>query len=100
MSPRRGHALALVMMVLFAFSAAGLVVHQRLMMDVQERVDDGVRRQATWLARSAGEAGFQGRRTVETAYGTASVFGGATVRVELAGAVATWTAGELRFQAL
>ncbi len=94
---RRGHVLGLILMVMLAFGAAGLVVHARLMLGVQQREADEVRLQAIWLARSAALAGTSGRTIVDTVHGPATVVVGEGVTVSLWGARASVREGAVRY---
>lgn len=90
MSAQRGHVLLLIMLLLAAFLAAGMVFTQRAQTRIDARHDDEVRLQALWLARSALDAGVSGTRRVETPVGRAVVrVQGASAVVELDGARAT-----------
>lgn len=77
---QRGHVLLLMMIVLAAMLAAGVVFTSRLSVRVEDRDAADVRVQALWLARTALETGVGGARQVQTASGPAEV------RVEGSGA--------------
>jgi type II secretory pathway pseudopilin PulG len=89
---QKGHTLLLIMLVLAAFLAAGLLFTQQVQTRIDGRQAEEVRLQALWLARSATDAGVTGSRRVQTPLGTATVtITGGTVEVALAGGRATVT---------
>ena len=86
---RRGHVLALILVVVACIGAAGAVFFNRYSVDQLARRSAELRTQTLWLARSALAAEVRGRRQVETRYGTATVQAqSGRVTVELAGAQA------------
>lgn len=90
---RRGHILALMLVVLASLSASVVVFSGRLSVDLAARQDSALRTQALWLARSALLTDQRGTTTVETAHGPAQVTcDGARAEVTLEGATATITA--------
>ena len=70
---RRGHTLLLVMLVLAAFGALGLSLASRQSIGTQSRRQDGARRQALWLARSALQHQVRGDRRLGTQFGRGEV---------------------------
>ena len=87
---QKGHTLLLIMLVLAAFLAAGLLFTQQVQTRIDGRQAEEVRLQALWLARSATDAGVTGSRRVQTPLGTATVtITGGTVAGALAGGRAT-----------
>jgi len=90
---RRGHILALMLIVLMAITAGGMVFTNRVSVDILDRRSADVRLQTLWLARSALDAGVWGPRVVETPAGEATVLvqPGVSAEVTLAGARAVIT---------
>ncbi len=87
---RRGHILALMMIVLAAVLAGTVGFTNRFSIDLSARRQADLRIQALWLARSALDAGITGTQQVQTASGPAVVEvragpDGPTARVELGG---------------
>jgi type II secretory pathway component PulK len=90
---RRGHALLLILCHSAAVGTLSAIFVTRLTTELHDRRAEEVRFQASWLARSALDAGVEGTRRVPTALGEASVVvarerGERVARVDLAGAVA------------
>ena len=101
---RRGHVLALLILIIATIGAAGTVFFSRLSVDQLARKSAALRTQTLWLGRSALAAEVRGSRQVETAQGPAlvrveSVAGGWQATVELAGARAEVGPDAERYQA-
>ena len=99
---RRGYTVLLVMFVLAAVTAAGVVFASRLSVNQNARRAEAVRLQALWLGRSACEARLTAPRRVRTEVGEAALSrSGTAVTVELSGGMATvdCTSHEERFAA-
>lgn len=97
---RGGYALMLVLFVLGAAAAAGVIFSSRLSVNHNARKADAVRLQALWLGRSACETRLSSPRRVLTEAGEAALSpAGSSVTVALPAGVATvdCTTGEERY---